>query len=247
MTQPPPPPHGGRPVPPSPQGGSVPQSPQGGGPVPPSPQGGRPVPPPPHGGQRVPAYAHGGQQMPSPPPQGGFSSAPAATRSKAPVVLIVVGVVILLLSVIIGVVMAFMGLGDAMSTIDEMDVLEGGSGTITAESGEVLQLYVEAGAMAPACHVVGPSPDSVGEGTFQTSSVSTGQAAWESFDSFTAEDAGEYTIDCAGTTVGVAPPVSIGSIFSGVIGILLAIGGGMLGFLLLAIGVLLLILRRRRG
>ena len=118
-----------------------------------------------------------------------------------------------------------------------------GTGTYTAEADETVQLYAEEGTPAPQCTIDGPA---VGEGTIQTSGFGNEGREWDSFDSFTAEEAGDYTIDCGGTPVMVGPPVSIGGIFAGLGGILLAIGGGVLGFLLLMVGVIILLVRRGR-
>ncbi|MGP9539575.1 hypothetical protein ACT3SP_16340 [Brachybacterium sp. AOP43-C2-M15] len=181
--------------------------------------------------------------MYSPAPQGGHS-APAKKPSKAPKILIIVGAAILVLSLIVGVVLAVIGFGGLASTASKVEVFESGSGTITAEAGDSLQLYAEEGTPAPQCTVDGPS---VGPGTSQTSEFADGERQWASFDSFTAEEAGDYDIQCGDTAVMVGPPVSIGGIFAGLGGIVLAIGGGSLGLLLLAIGVVLVILRKRRA
>lgn len=213
---------------------------QGGMPSPgaPGPQGSFP-----QGGYSAPdgGYAVPGGGYPS--PQGG-SSSPATKPSKAPKILIILGAVILALSVVIGVVMAVIGFGGAVSGLDDLEVFDSGSGTISAEAGDSLQIYVEEGAPVPSCTVDGPS---VGEGTSQNSTAGTNEATWVSVDSFTAETAGEYMITCDGGPIAVGPPISVGGIFAGLGGILLAIVGGALGLLLLAIGVILLIVRRSRA
>src|SRR5690625_5677803 len=79
-----------------------------------------------------------------------------------------------------------------------------------------------------------------------SSTRSLGDTSWESFDSFTAPSSGEYEIDCAGMPVAVGPPVSIGGILGAVGGVLFAIGGGFLGFVLLAIGIVLWLLNRKK-
>lgn len=165
---------------------------------------------------------------------------------KAPKILIILGSIILALAVVIGAVIAIIGIRATAGGIGDIEVFDSGSASITAEAGESLQLYAEAGTDAPACEILSPSGEAPGEGTIQTSSTSIDGRQWDSFDSFTANEAGEYTVDCAGTPVAVGPPVSIGGIFGAVGGILLAVGGGFLGFVLLAIGVILLIVRKRR-
>lgn len=176
--------------------------------------------------------------------QAGTQPAPAKKPSKAPKILIILGAVVLVLSVIIGIVVAVIGLGGAFSTADELEVFDSGSGTITAEAGESLQIYAPEGMGTPVCMVDGPS---VGEGTIQTSTITADGTNWASIDSFTAESAGDYTVDCDSGPVAVGPPVSIGSIFAGVGGIFLAIGGGAIGFVLLLIGVILVLVRRKRA
>ncbi|WP_394215409.1 hypothetical protein [Brachybacterium vulturis] len=188
------------------------------------------------------AYGQGGMPAPGAPSPQGFAPAPAKKPSKAPMILIILGVVVLALSVIIGVVLAVIGFGGTVSDLDELEVFESGSGSISAEAGESLQIYVQEGASVPSCTIDGPA---VGEGTNQSSSMNDGENSWVSVDSFTADQAGEYTVTCGDTPIAVGPPVSLGGIFAGLGGILLAIGGGALGFLLLVIGVIWLIVRKR--
>lgn len=209
-------------------------------------------PPPPSSGPLSPqngAYGAGGMPAsggPSPygagPSPYGAAPAPAKKPSKAPKILIIIGSVILGLSVIIGVVLAIIGFTGAASSMNELEVLDSGSGTITAEEGESLQIYAEEGAAIPSCEIDGPA---VGAGTSQSSTIGDGGTTWVSVDSFTAEQAGEYEITCDDGPVAVGPPVSIGGIFAGLGGILLAVFGGALGFLLLLLGVILLIVRKR--
>lgn len=182
-------------------------------------------------------------------PQSGFSGqqgdpAPAPKQSKAPKILIILGASILALSVIAGIVLTVVGIGGAIGTGDDLEEFPAGTGIVAAEQGDSLQIYVQEGTPAPICAVTGPS---VGAGTSQSSTISVGSTTWVSVDSFTADEAGEYSIDCGGPMIAVGPPVSILGIFAGVGGILLGLGGGFLGFVLLAVGILLLVLRRRKA
>lgn len=188
------------------------------------------------------AYGQGGMPAPGAPSPQGFAPAPAKKPSKAPKILIILGSVILALSVVIGVVLAIIGFGGTVSGMNELEVFESGSGTVTAEAGESLQIYAEEGAPVPSCTIDGPA---VGAGTGQSSTMNDGENSWVSVDSFTAEEAGEYEVSCGDTPIAVGPPVSIGGIFAGLGGIALAVFGGALGFLLLVIGVILLIMRKR--
>lgn len=177
----------------------------------------------------------------SPQPAHGYTGAPPAPRkkSKAPKILMILGGAILALSVILGVVLAVAGFGNVASGAGKLQVLESGSGTYSAEADESLQLYVDEGTPAPSCTVTAPSGEAAAPGTAQSSELGTGERTWVSFDSFTATEAGDYTIDCGGTPVAVGPPVSIGGIFAGIGGVLMGVFGGMLGFLLLIVGVIL--------
>ncbi|MGO1600484.1 MAG: hypothetical protein ACTHX0_12745 [Brachybacterium sp.] len=188
------------------------------------------------------AYGQGGMPAPGSPSPQGATPAPAKKPSKAPKVLIILGSVILALGVIVGIVLAVVGLGGAFSTIDELEVFDSGSGTVTAEADEMLMVYVEEGTPIPSCTIDGPA---VGAGTLQTSTLGNGERQWRSVDSFTAEEAGEYDISCGDTPIAVGPPVSMGGVLVGIGGIFVAIAGGGLGFLLLVLGVILLIVRKR--
>lgn len=133
------------------------------------------------------AYGPGGMPPAGAPAPQGAPPAPAKKPSKAPKILIILGSVILALSVVIGVALAIVGFSGAVSTLDELEVFDSGSGTVTAEAGDSLQVYAEEGAPTPSCTVDGPA---VGEGTSQDSNAGTNEATWVSVDSFTAEEAG---------------------------------------------------------
>ncbi|APX32832.1 hypothetical protein BH708_08990 [Brachybacterium sp. P6-10-X1] len=192
--------------------------------------------------------------VPNPAPQPGASpygpagSGPVPTpkkTGKAPVILIVLGGVILAVSVIAGIVITVIGISSAAGGISDIEVLDSGSGTVTAEEGDLLQFYAKAGTPMPSCQVVGPSDGALSDGPNRTSSTTIDGTQWESFDIAEVKESGEFEIDCGGTPVAVGPPVSIGGIFGAVGGVLLGVGGGFVGFVLLAIGVILLIMRRR--
>lgn len=178
------------------------------------------------------------------PPGPGPTPAPKKT-GKAPLVLIILGGVILAVSVIAGIVITVIGISSTVGGINDIEVLDSGSGTVTAEEGDLLQFYAEEGTPAPSCQVTGPSDGALSDGPDRTSSTTIGGTAWESFDIATVNESGEFAIDCGGTPVAVGPPVSIGGIFGAVGGILLGVGGGFVGFVLLVIGVILLIVRKR--
>lgn len=164
---------------------------------------------------------------------------------KAPLVLIVLGGVILAVSVVAGIVITVFGISSTAGGIGDIEVLDSGSGTVTADEGDLLQFYAEEGTPMPSCQVTGPSSGSLSDGPNRTSSTTIDGTTWESFDIAEVNESGEFAIDCGGTPVAVGPPVSIGGIFGAVGGILLGLAGGFVGFVLLVIGVILLIVRKR--
>lgn len=181
---------------------------------------------------------------PAPGPEPQFTPVPAQKPSRAPKILMIIGGVILALSVLIGVVVTVIGFMTALG--GDFEEFSNGSGTFTAEEGDVVQLYAEEGAPAPSCTLTTPDGSEPTPGTIQTSTRTTGGASWASFDSFTAPASGEYQIDCGGSAVAVGPPVSIGGIFGAVGGIFVAIGGGFIGFVLFVIGLILWLVGRNK-
>lgn len=178
-------------------------------------------------------------------PGGPDASRPPKKMGKAPKILMIVGGVILALSLIAGTALTVFGVGSTAGGINDIEIFEGGSGVITVEQSDVIQLYAEDGTVPPDCQVTGPAPDAVGEGTIQTSSTTVDGRTWSSFGSFTANVSGAYAIDCGGTAVAAGPPVSIGGILGAIGGILLGLGGGFLGFVILLLGLILWLVGRR--
>lgn len=176
---------------------------------------------------------------PYPQPAGapGEASAPRR-RGSAGRILIVTGIVIALLSVLLGAVLAVLGFRDLFGGLAQNEVLPGGQGVITLEAGEQRSLYTQEGTPAPECTVLDPTGSEPAEGGIRSSTVTVDGASWVSFENFRATSAGEYEISCS-TTVLVGPPVSIGGIFAGVGGIVAAGTGGGLGVLLIIIGAVL--------
>lgn len=187
---------------------------------------------------------------PGPGPGSGPGTGPAPTpkkTGKAPLILIILGGLILAGSVIAGIVITVIGVSSTTGGISDIEVLDSGSGTVTAEEGDLMQFYAEEGTPMPSCQVTGPSSGSLSDGPDRTSSVTLDGTTWESFDIAEVNESGEFGIDCGGTPVAVGPPVSIGGIFGAVGGVLLGLAGGFVGFVLLLIGVILLIVRKRAG
>lgn len=165
---------------------------------------------------------------------------------KAGKILTIIGGIILLLSIIAGVVLAVMGFGKLGSDQGRYQVLAG-SGVVSLESGDQVQLYAPEGQAAPMCEVMSPSGATPGGAPSTSSSTTYEGQQWQSFAGFTAEEEGDYAIACDSDQVLVGPPISIGGIFGGVGGILLGVLGGGFGLLLLLIGVILLVLGRNKA
>ncbi|MCT1999181.1 hypothetical protein M3C58_13465 [Brachybacterium muris] len=175
-----------------------------------------------------------------------FGSAPAPRKkSKGPAILMVLGGIILLLSLIIGTILTVVGVGNTADGLSEIEQLPGGSGSITAEEGDVLQLYAPEGTTAT-CTIMTPDGAEPGPGTNQSSTTTFDGVEWVSFASFEATTAGEYQISCDSPQVAVGPPVSLGGIFGAIGGILLGIFGGILGFLLLLAGLIWWLVARKK-
>lgn len=180
-------------------------------------------------------------------PQPGYiPPAPAPKKSKVPMILIIVGAVILVLSIVVGGIVAALGIGTTASGVGEIEVHASGSGTFSAEAGEEVYVYAEEGTAAPACNVTGPGEITLGshDVTYTTTIEGT---SWESFDVFTVAESGTYEIDCYGEAVAVGPPVSVGGILGAVGGILGGLLGAFLGFVILLVGVIMVIIRRRKA
>lgn len=205
--------------------------------------------------QPSPNPGHGSEPAPAPAPAYGSGTAPAygstpvpQKKSKGPKILMILGGIILLLSIIAGTVMTVIGIGNTASGLSEIQELPGGNGTITAESGDVLQLYAPEGSGPIACTIVTPDGAEPGPGTDQSSSTTMDDGqTWVSFASFEATSSGEHQISCDSTDVAVGPPVSIGGIFGAIGGVLLGILGGILGFLLLLAGLIWWLVTRKKA
>lgn len=180
------------------------------------------------------------QQFPAPPPS-------PVKKGRAPLVLMIVGGLIVAASVAVSVIITVIGAMSAGSSFNELEVFDSGSGSVTAEEGDVLQYYVPEGTAVPTCEITAPSQAAIGEGSSQTSRITRDGVTWVSFDSITANEAGEYTVDCHGTSVAVGPPVSAGGILGVVGGIVLGLGGAFIGVVVLLIGIILAIVRRRKA
>lgn len=182
----------------------------------------------------------------APAPAYGSAAAPQK-KSKGPKILMILGGIILLLSIIIGTILTVIGVGSTAGSIDGLEELPGGSGTITVEAGDQLQLYAPEGATGVTCTVMTPDGSEPGPGTNQSSTTTKNGVTWVSFASFEATTAGDYDISCDSPQVAVGPPLSLGGIFGAIGGVLLGIGGGILGFLLLLAGLIWWLVTRKKA
>ncbi|MBM9464024.1 hypothetical protein JL108_11245 [Aeromicrobium sp. YIM 150415] len=161
------------------------------------------------------------------------------------IVLTIVGALTAVVCVGGGVALGVIGIGGSVSKVGDGEVISG-AGQITLEADEDLQLYRRQGDATPSCTMQTPDGEPPARGTSQSSSVTVHGDTWRSFDSFRTTTAGDYVLSCTGGDVLVAPPLSIGGIFAGVGGILLAVFGGLGGVALLVVGIILWIIGRSR-
>ncbi|MCB0883624.1 MAG: hypothetical protein KDB34_02525 [Propionibacteriaceae bacterium] len=209
------------------------------GPNPPFFQGGQPAPQ--HGYQQPGAPYPAGGQYPSGGPYPPYANPGGVNTQPQPrpggKKLLIAGVIVLAVGLVGGVIMAIMGIGGAVGTLDRSQEFSV-STQVSAESGQVFQLYKPEGSMTPSCEVIGADGSIPGVGTMQHSTVGNANQSWESFGSFRADSAQLYMIVCdTSTPLLVGPPVSIGGIFVGVGGILLAVAGTIVGVILIAVGL----------
>lgn len=159
----------------------------------------------------------------------------------------IIGGIILALSLIVGIILAVSGFGKVSSAMKDVTVFSGQT-TVTVSADTAVQLYAKEGETAPRCTVTDPQKAEVAMATNQSSEISKDGTKWKSFDGFTANKAGAYTVSCDGDTeVMVGPPVSIGGILGGLGGILLGVLGGGLGLLLLVVGLILYFVGRSKA
>lgn len=150
---------------------------------------------------------------------------------------LIAGLIVLGVCLLGGIIAAVVGLGGAVGTLAKSQAFSG-STQVNAEAGEVFQLYALEGAAIPNCEVIGADGTIPGPGTSQTSTIGDNNESWASFDSFLADSTQIYLISCdSSDPVLVGPPLSIGGIFAGVGGILLAVFGGLIGVILIIVGL----------
>ncbi|MFC0674035.1 hypothetical protein [Brachybacterium hainanense] len=181
---------------------------------------------------------------PAGPPPG---PAPRQKRSPAGKILIIIGAVILLGALVTGGILAFAGIGGVVKDASGSTVIDSGQGSVELTAGDVRTLYYDSSQGSPICTITGPDGAEPANGGFQSSTITVNGTEWRSLENFEVTASGEHEISCDGGPVMVAPPVSIGGIFAGVGGILLAVLGGGLGVLVLVVGIVLHVALKPKG
>ncbi|WP_146004298.1 hypothetical protein [Brevibacterium luteolum] len=233
----PPPPNG------SPAGGPPPGGQQPPGGQPPAPQYGSQAPQP---GQQPPQYPgqapqYGGQD---PYATGAGAPKPKSKMTLIGKILTFIGAGILALTIIGGIIMTIAGVSSLSGFSDEAIRVNGTTSQFFEAESE-WQVYAPEDSGFTSCTITGPTP--VGKGTNQTSSYSFDGRTYESIDGFSVREAGTYSITYNQPDVIIAPPLSVGGIFSTVGGILIAVFGGLLGVGLTILGIILWIVGRKRA
>lgn len=159
-----------------------------------------------------------------------------------------IGALVAVVSIAVGVTLAVVGFGQVADQAAKA-VAVGDGVVVELAEGDSMQLYI-AGTQdhvadtLPECTVNGPAPTA--PGTTQSSSFTYRHSQVSSFDSFRITTTGDYRVACDADGVLLAEQLSLGGIFSGVGGVLLAVFGGGAGVLLALIGLVLRIVGRGR-
>ncbi|PWH06633.1 hypothetical protein DEO23_06710 [Brachybacterium endophyticum] len=172
---------------------------------------------------------------------------PGTGMKKAGLILLILGIIGFVIGVVVLVVSIIGVVGVAKKVADESTTFTGTT-TLQLEAGKDMQAYKVQGESTPSCIIVGADGTEPETGTISASSSTPADGQqWESFGSFTAKTTQEYSITCDGDQeVMVAPPLSVGGILGGVGGIVASVFVGVVGFLLVVTGVVLLIVGRNR-
>lgn len=161
-------------------------------------------------------------------------------------IMTIVGAVIMIGSVVIGSLMADSGIGGEIDKVRDA-VIVPGAGSVELEGNSQYQIFREVGAPMPTCAVLDPNGATASDSHARPGSITTGGRSWTSVEGFRTSVAGAYSVDCGGDEVLVAAPMSVGGIFAGLGGILLAIFGGIAGGCLLVVGLILYFAGRSKG
>lgn len=161
----------------------------------------------------------------------------------------ILGAVVAVLSIVVGVVLAVVGLRPA-TRIEAKSIPVAGPGNSVEhhfDADEKIVLYTPGTngpyqESPPRCSITGGS---VSQTATPNSSVTLSGVNQVSFAAYTIATAGTYRITCDRSGVTIAPPLSVGGILGGVGGILLAVFGGLVGLVMFVVGLVVTLARRR--
>lgn len=159
--------------------------------------------------------------------------------------LTVIGALVLLATVVGGTIAGVIGISNASPDPDRIEEI-GGPTTVEVAADEDRLLYIDEGAVEPLCSLTA-ADGTVHELTLfgQYSSFPHEGRDLTSFASLTEARPGPdpvpgtYALECDSTDVVLAPPVGVGSIFTGALGIIIAVFGGFCGLVLVVLGIVL--------
>lgn len=197
-------------------------------------------------GQQPPQYPGQAPQYGGQDPYATGTGAPKP-KSKMPLIgkiLTFVGAGLLVLSIIGGIIMTFAG-ASSLSGFDDEAIRVNGATSQHFEAGSEWQMYIPENSGYTSCTISGATP--VSKGPNQTSTYTFDGQTYKSIDGFTVKETGTYSITCSQPDVIIAPPVSVGGVFSTVGGILIAVLGGLLGAGLTLLGIILWVVGNKKA
>ncbi|QTI70646.1 hypothetical protein J6U32_08965 [Gordonia polyisoprenivorans] len=164
-------------------------------------------------------------------------------------VLMWLGMIAVVVSLGAGIPIAVIGLSKVSDTSARAFEIRG-SATHNLDAGDTLVLYAP-GTQSDAAEDAFPSCAVNGPGAQRRQSTSTYSFTYRnttvrSFAQYSITSGGVYALDCGDSYVVGAPPVSVGGLFSGIGGILLAVFGGVFGLAVAITGLVLWLIGRRR-
>lgn len=229
---------GQAPWPQGPQPGQSHAQQQGQGPWPQGPQPGHQPPPPYQQAQ----YGQG----PVPPPYAQqYFQGPPKPPSKAPMVLIIIGAILLALGIGCGIVFGIQ-LGALIPSASSL-VRVDGSAEVTVTGDEMKVIFASDPSVS--CDVTGPGDTQPDVWLNQSMKFTTDGVSFEAIGKIggPGEASGTYTIQCDGPGVVIAPPLSVGGIGAAVIAAVIGGLAGVTGLILLIIGLVLKASQRKRA
>lgn len=176
-------------------------------------------------------------------------------------VLTVLGAIVLLLAGVGGGVTAYGGLKASAAPLLHQTHVDPRA-EVTLAAGDEYQLFYPAGTTPDdgatttvssargwtptECTVTDPNGEAVDLADSTSTTVAADPTSWQSFASWTARDAGRYTISCDHDGLMAAPAFTSKNIVTGVVGVLVAVLGGIAGLVLLVAGIVCWAIGARR-